>query len=315
MVGLRATAAVVLALAAHVRGLRLADEADGNATDASDSAEPRSTAKIVRGGPVKWTYFPPEPRLGIAVGGDPEEFAMGEYGSRNALILLQYAKRKGYALYVDKNVGRHTARKPGWAKLHVLHQLIDDVPLLVWMDPDVVMTKPDFSLETLIKQSPCRGVHQTRWDEYLSKEVKDDTFLWLSASDREGGRDQYEVNTAPGMMVLRRSPLAKEFLEKVWHVGGKPGYFLRHRYAARPYEAQVEEWPREQGAIWDVLASMPDKYLRKACIPAAGHLLSLDNHHWKEKILMRRLSDKAPRERNGIIGTYFKQFGLSDSML
>uniref|UniRef100_A0A7S1RNN8 Nucleotide-diphospho-sugar transferase domain-containing protein n=1 Tax=Alexandrium catenella TaxID=2925 RepID=A0A7S1RNN8_ALECA len=307
MAFLRRGVAAAISLAAGVHGLRLTEDGvnSANASVAVNESRPASRATA-----VKWTYFPPEPRLGIAFGGSPQEFATGEYGAKNALILLQYAKRKGYALYVDKNMARHSVRNPSWNKLHVLHQLIDDVPMLVWMDADVVMTRPDFSLYTHIKQTKCNGVHQTRWEEYLPKEVQDDTFLWLPASDRPGGADQYEVNTAPGMMVLRRSDEAKEFLEKVWHVGDNPGYFLRHRAAAKPREGQTGEWPYEQGAIWDVLAATPDKYMRKACIPPPGHLVSLDNHHWKETMMLRRVSDKKQSQRNSIVGQYFDSFGL-----
>eukprot|EP00408_Alexandrium_pacificum_P006653 CAMPEP_0171233640 /NCGR_PEP_ID=MMETSP0790-20130122/41024_1 /TAXON_ID=2925 /ORGANISM="Alexandrium catenella, Strain OF101" /LENGTH=94 /DNA_ID=CAMNT_0011699905 /DNA_START=50 /DNA_END=330 /DNA_ORIENTATION=+ len=91
---LRTSVALALAFAAGVQGLRFSEES--NVTTDGDTVDKR---------PIRWTYFPPEPRLGIAIGGTPEEFATGEYGAKNALILLQYVKRKGYALYVDKNIG------------------------------------------------------------------------------------------------------------------------------------------------------------------------------------------------------------------
>eukprot|EP00408_Alexandrium_pacificum_P022836 CAMPEP_0171185322 /NCGR_PEP_ID=MMETSP0790-20130122/16242_1 /TAXON_ID=2925 /ORGANISM="Alexandrium catenella, Strain OF101" /LENGTH=77 /DNA_ID=CAMNT_0011650341 /DNA_START=78 /DNA_END=308 /DNA_ORIENTATION=+ len=77
MAGIALRAACALVLAASVQSLRVSEEEVANASA------------------VKWTYFPPEPRLGIAIGGTPEEFATGQYGAQNALILLQYAKRKG----------------------------------------------------------------------------------------------------------------------------------------------------------------------------------------------------------------------------
>lgn len=271
--------------------------------------------KTVLGGPVHWTYMPPDPRVGIVTGGMPTEYGMDGYATRTAEILKLYAKKKGYALYIDKNIGRHIDRNPKWAKLHVMHQLVDSVPLLVWIDPDVVLTKLDFSLEVLIKQSECQGDRQTRWDEYLPKQVTKDTFLWLSADEHNGGVDQYEVNAAPGVVVLRRGPLTKEFLEKVWKVGETPGYFMKHRYAANARLGQVGEWPYDMGAFWDVLSSNPAKYMRNACIAPVGHLHSLNSEHFHLSTNLRRLSDKTESAKLSIADRYFQTLGLKESIL
>mmetsp|Transcript_120363 Transcript_120363/g.374777 ORF Transcript_120363/g.374777 Transcript_120363/m.374777 type:complete len:325 (+) Transcript_120363:96-1070(+) len=322
MAGIRLSLAVAIALAASVHGLRLADEEQANATDAANAANTthmenliRPPIRLVRPVQVKWTYFPPEPRLGIVTGGTPEEYEEGSHGQKAALILMTYAKKKGYALYVDRNIGRYTARHHSWAKLHVMHQLLDDVPLLVWIDPDVLLTDMDFSLETLIKQSPCKGAQQLRWDQYFPEEVQDDTFLWLSADTRQGGMDQYAVNTAPGIMVLRSGPEAKEFLERVWRVGEIPNYYARHSYAARKKEGQAGEWPYEQGAIWDVLAGMPSHYMRKACIAPVGHLHSLTDAKWKDSMALRRLTDKNLHMKNKIADDYLRKFNLAKPLL
>mmetsp|Transcript_50368 Transcript_50368/g.146137 ORF Transcript_50368/g.146137 Transcript_50368/m.146137 type:complete len:343 (-) Transcript_50368:69-1097(-) len=271
--------------------------------------------ETVLGGPVHWTYLPPDPRVGIVTGGLPDEYGIKGYATRTSEILKMYAKKKGYALYIDKNIGRHIDRNPKWAKLHVMHQLVDSVPLLVWIDPDVVLTKLDFSLEVLIKQSTCQGERQTRWDEYLPKEVKNDTFLWLSADEHNGGIDQYEVNAAPGVVVLRRGPLTKEFLEKVWKVGENPGYFMKHRYAAKPRQGQTGEWPYEMGAFWDVLAGNPGKYMRKACIAPIGHLHSLNSENFHLAMNLRRLADKTDSRKRSIADGYFNTFNLNPSIL
>jgi len=226
---------------------------------------------------IQWTYLPPSPRLGFVTGGTPDEYKNGNFGSKTSAIMLKYAKRKGYALYVDKDMARHSRRHVNWNKVHVMHKLLDDVPLLVWMDSDIALTRFDVSLEVLLMQSDCRAANQGRWEPYFPKEPSDSTFLWMSADHHNGGWEQYSVNAAPGLMALRRGPMAKEFLEKVWHVGDNPLYFMHHRAAAPKMNKgeDLGEWPYEQGAIWDVMAQEPWVYMRGACIASGTHFHSI----------------------------------------
>jgi len=256
---------------------------------------------------INWTYFPPSPRLGIVTGGSPHEFADGNFASKTAIIFLKYAKRKGYALYVDKDIARHSTRHQNWNKLHIMHQLIDDVPLLVWMDTDIVLTRLDVSLEVLLRQAACKGANQGRWEQFFSKEANDDTFLWMSADTRNGGFDQYSVNAAPGMMALRSGPLAKEFLEKVWHVGDQPLYFLHHKAAAR--EGDEGEWPYEQGAVWDVLAGNPSRYMARTCLPPVGYLQSVTNRAWVPEMFARHCSEQTDKGRNRTAALHLWKLG------
>mmetsp|Transcript_36914 Transcript_36914/g.102499 ORF Transcript_36914/g.102499 Transcript_36914/m.102499 type:complete len:416 (-) Transcript_36914:76-1323(-) len=259
---------------------------------------------------LQWTYFPPSPRLGLVTGGLSEEYADNNFAEKTSLIMHKYAEKKGYALYVDRNISRHSSRNVGWNKIVLMQKLLDDVPLLVWMDSDIVLTRLDVPLDTLLTSSACNGARQQKWAPYLSNDVKESTFLWMGADMRYRGFDQYTVNTAPGLMVLRRGKQAKEFLEKVWEVGYDPLYYLHH-WAGAKREEMVDEWPYEQGAVWDILTNEPNVYMRNACIAPLNYLQSVTCLDWNGRTLARHCSELPDSGKNKVVDLHMNRLNIS----
>jgi len=257
-----------------------------------------------------WTYFPSEPRVGIVTGGTPFLYEDANFASKTAALMLKYAKRKGYALYVDKNMGRLSERQDTWNKVILMHKLLKEVPILVWMDPDMVLTSFEKSIEVLLSESSCDGAHQTRWEKYLPKESGESTFLWLSGDMKPGGWDQYLVNANTGIVVLRRTPRAFEFLEKVWHVGDAPEYDLRHGYMGKKGKMhRTDEWPWEQGAFWEVLAAEPAKFMTGSCFAPVGTLQSVFGNQWAQGQFAQHCAEMSDAARKKVATVMLRKMG------
>jgi len=228
-----------------------------------------------------WKYYPPGAKVGIVTGGTPNLYEHFNYGSKDASIMLKYAKRHGYAFYVDKNMGRLSPRLKGWNKIALMHKLLREVETLVWMDADMVITDDSKSLEALLEKLKCDGAQQHRWANYLPVKADNNTFMWLSADVSPG---RYLVNANTAMVVLRRSHEAFDFLTKVWRAGDDPNHFQHHddpmRFLHKDPKSPDYGWPWEQGAVWDVLAKEPMRYLRKTCIAPETQMHSVRPYKW-----------------------------------
>mmetsp|Transcript_36530 Transcript_36530/g.110172 ORF Transcript_36530/g.110172 Transcript_36530/m.110172 type:complete len:300 (-) Transcript_36530:85-984(-) len=228
-----------------------------------------------------WTYYPENASIGIVTGGTPDLYARANYGSKAASIMLKYAKKHGYAFYVDKNLGRLSTRAKGWNKVMLMMKLLREVETLVWMDADMVIMDVARPFDQLLGELTCDGAEQGRWAGFLPHSAESSTFLWMSADTDPA---HYLVNANTAMVALRRSPEAFDFLTKVWRAGYDPNHFKHHddpllalhRDPASPDYG----WPFEQGAFWDVLASQPNRYMRKACIAPASQLHSVKGSSW-----------------------------------
>jgi len=228
-----------------------------------------------------WTYYPNGTSIGIVTGGTPDLYARFNYGSKAASIMLKYAKKHGYAFYVDKNLGRLSTRAKGWNKVMLMTKLLREVQTLVWMDADMVIMDVAKPFDKLLETLTCDGAEQGRWARFLPRAADQRTFLWLSA-DMEPSR--YLVNANTAMVALRRSPEAFDFLTKVWRAGYDPNHFKHHddpllsmhRDPASPDYG----WPFEQGAFWDVLAKEPSRYLSKTCIAPSSQMHSVKGSNW-----------------------------------
>mmetsp|Transcript_65771 Transcript_65771/g.203894 ORF Transcript_65771/g.203894 Transcript_65771/m.203894 type:complete len:300 (-) Transcript_65771:78-977(-) len=228
-----------------------------------------------------WTYYPENASIGIVTGGTPDLYARANYGSKAASIMLKYAKKHGYAFYVDKNLGRLSTRAKGWNKVMLMTKLLREVQTLVWMDADMVITDDSKSLEALLEKLKCDGAQQHRWANYLPVKADNNTFMWLSADVSPG---RYLVNANTAMVVLRRSHEAFDFLTKVWRAGDDPNHFQHHddpmRFMHKDPKSPDYGWPWEQGAVWDVLAKEPSRYLRKTCIAPETQMHSVRPYKW-----------------------------------
>jgi len=221
----------------------------------------------------QWDFMPNQPRIGIVTGAlkDFYDNTTGGFGDKTMQVLRAYAKRKNYALVVNKDLGAMSDRPASWNKIIMMHKYMDDVPILAWIDPNIFITNPETSLENLMKRSPCDGAHQSRWEQYIPKEQHHNTWLWMASGMRAGGKDKFLINSNSAMMMVRRTETAKAFLERVWNVGEDRKLSERHSYSNKD---RIPGWPFDNGAIWETLASNPEKYLRNTCITPPGVFFS-----------------------------------------
>mmetsp|Transcript_103963 Transcript_103963/g.324086 ORF Transcript_103963/g.324086 Transcript_103963/m.324086 type:complete len:331 (+) Transcript_103963:54-1046(+) len=239
-----------------------------------------------------WEHLPPSPRLAIVTGGTPDVFGKDNFGAKTLAIMLEYAQRHGYALYVDRNLRHFSGRGKGWNKIRLMQQLLSEAPVLAWMDADIVLRNLSIPLDRLLSTSRCDAAEQSKWERYLSPAATPDTFLWLSADMTP---NRYLVNVNTGVMILRRTDAARQFLEAVWGIGDDPRHFEHHsdpwaQTSAGGLGRPERGWPWEQGAVWDVLAAEPAKYLRAACVVPMGVLQSVRAYQWSEGQLAQHCS-------------------------
>jgi len=212
--------------------------------------------------------MPPEPKLGIVTGGPDVFFRELDYINSSAEILREHAKRKGYAFHIDNDMERFSGRAGPWNKIVLIHQLLRTVPMLVWFDAGVKVHKLDKSLEVLIKQATCDEIGQDQYKKYLPKESTSSTSIWLHGDVRPKGKEQYPVNVNTQIMAFRRTPIAFQFLESVWHQGDEPKLYTKFQSAAR---GQKDGWPFEQGGVWQAIFHEPARFLPSTCvIPSTG---------------------------------------------
>lgn len=228
-----------------------------------------------------WKYYPAGAKIGIVSGGFPEQYEKFNYGAKDASLMLKYAKRHGYAFFVDKNLGRFGNRRKTWNKVPLMQQLLKEVPTLVWMDPDIMITDLSKPMDQLMATVRCDGSDQNKFKAVNPKKANNDTFLWLSA-DVSPIKNLVNANT--GVIVMKQSQDAFDFLEKVWHVGDDPKHFEHHedsmRYTHKKPDSDGYGWPFEMGAFWDVLVQDKAKYMRKTCIAPVNDLQSVRSYRW-----------------------------------
>jgi len=252
------------------------DAADENAVEEGDAEEDTRPSIVeikqekakVYPFTKKWDFFPHQARVGI-VSGAPYEFYYGQgaWGNQSEELMLAYAQRHNYAVSINKDMGAMSDRDWNWNKVILAHKYLEDVPLLVWIDPSIFMTHPEASVEYLLKKAECTGAHQSRWEKSFPKTADANTWLWLCGDMHAGGHEQYLMNTNDGMMMLRRSKQASEFLEKVWKQGADLKLPERHAYANLE---KIPGWPFENGGMWEVLAQNPD-YMKETCVVPPGY--------------------------------------------
>jgi len=248
-----------------------------------------------------WSYYPPDAKLGILTGGTPDLYEKMNYGTKDAAVMLKYAKRHGYAFYLERNWGRISKRRGGWNKVALMHKLLREVPYVVWMDADLLLQELDKPMEELVQNAHCDGIRQKAWNNYLPRVANNRTFMWLNA-DVSPNRFLVNVNTA--MVLLKQSPEAFHFLEQVWAIGNKTDYYMHHSNPVRrlhndPNDPQ-HDWPFEQGAFWDVMANDPETFMKGACVVPETYFHSVRAYMYQKGVFalkMEGLPDKMRRER------------------
>merc|ERR1719195_593074 len=212
------------------------------------------------------------PRLGIVTGGRKDLYTnRSGFASRTAEILLAYAKKHGFAIHIEKDLGALSDRRPTWNKIALMRKLLGDVPLLVWVNPNVIATSPKTSLEMLFKNAPCQGARQEQWANFLPLSPGNETWLWLNGDLHHAGKYVYPLNANTDVMMVRRNDAAKQFLERVWELGSSPKISTKYAYFNKE---RVKGWPFENGAVWDLVTGDPERTMRSTCVAPAGYLES-----------------------------------------
>mmetsp|Transcript_52787 Transcript_52787/g.150461 ORF Transcript_52787/g.150461 Transcript_52787/m.150461 type:complete len:322 (+) Transcript_52787:102-1067(+) len=254
--------------------------------------KPKAVAPPKANQTAEWIHFPSNPTFGIVTGGTPDlYFAKDNFASKTEAIMLEYARKHGYALFVDRDMGRWSARRKGWNKIKLLQDLLKDVSFLTWMDADIVLLNLSIPLHDLIWNSTCDAVEQSRWQPFLPNAANESTFLWMS---EDVTPSRYLVNVNTGVMVVRNNDLGRDFLDRVWKIGDNPLHFEHHEdpwaWTAAGQTNPNYGSPWEQGAVWDVLAEDPERFMRGTCVTPIGTLQSVRSFMWEEGQFSRHLA-------------------------
>jgi hypothetical protein len=214
----------------------------------------------------------------------------------NVCIAKIYAKRHNYAFYLEKNLEeiatiRTEACPAGtgiaWNKIKLMQSYLDDVEYLLWIDIDAIIVRMNSTIDRYTHHGRRRCIPPdvtnlgTKLQGYTQGSVRN-PFLWLSSDVNK----DYAVNLNSAVVLLKRTPIAFEFLSKVWNVTKDEYAFTKHD----PYWKQKVAcmgyygWPWEQGAIWDILSDQQDqKFLQSTCIlpnkGSHGFNSVLDTYH------------------------------------
>ena len=247
--------------------------------------------------PPKWNYYPPNAKLGLVMGGTANIFEPGTFGELTSTLMLKYAKKFGYAAYIEKDLAKYSKREFSWDKIPLLQKLLEEIEYVAWMDPDIILKNFDIPLYDRIMGTgygnasslrdaesfnfSCNGGRQKeKWGQYLDSKPSNQTFLWMS----EDIEPNYLLNVNAGLMVIRRGDLARKFLQRVWDIGENPNNFKHHDplWTKKKRTSPYLGWPWEEGAIWDALAKDRDLYLRRTCIAPLGMLQSVSKKSFKK---------------------------------
>lgn len=272
----RTAAAGLLLLASLARLDALRGRADPKPAEAvaATSVQAPPVTKEDQAMQSAWTYMPKTapPKLGIVTGGRADLYVnKSDFATQTAEIMLAYAKKHGFAIHIEKDLGALSERKPTWNKIALMRKLLGDVPLLVWVNPNIIATSPKNSLEMLFKNAPCQGARQEKYNEFLPLSPDNETWLWLNGDSHQAGKYEYPLNANTNMMMVRRSNAAKQFLEKVWELGNSPKISTKYSFYNKD---RVKGWPFENGAIWDLVTGDPERIMRNTCVAPNGYLES-----------------------------------------
>lgn len=138
-----------------------------------------------------------KPSITLVALATPNLIEFSQYTIRS---FVDYAWKWGYQFHLC-TTSLEPARHPAWSKIKLFQSLLKDgaSDWYVWLDADLIITNPDIPMEKFIS-------------EYGSK-----ADVIVSIERRDGLERQDDINS--GMFLVRNSPWARYFLQRVWDVG------------------------------------------------------------------------------------------------
>lgn len=279
--------------------------------------------QTVPGRPQNWDYYPltspssssnrlqTRPMYGIMMGGTSDLFnsvaAQADVSHDNSILSAMmvstcvaklYAMNHGYAFKLVRNLESVSNRKYGncsadrmsaWHKIQLVRTFLHDVDCLLWLDLDALIVRPTIPLDSMLnaqhRETGDLGAWmcaQTGVDAHHRNITGSSLSPFFFASRDINPR--YKINLNTGVFAVKNTPIAFDFLQRVWEVGDNPEYFKKHDMWWRlktPCEGYWG-WPWEQGGVWDVLADASQlRFLRGTVfLPSEGrHALNsvIDN--------------------------------------
>lgn len=185
-------------------------------------------------------------------------------------IAKLYAMNMGYAFKLVTNLENVSSRIYGpcpaekmsaWHKIQLVRTYLPDVDYILWLDLDALIVRPTITLDNILNPLYKETTDLGAWmcaskgqDAYHRSITGSDVDPFFFASKDINPR--YNINLNTGVFAVKNSPLAFDFLKRVWEVGDDVNAFKKHDPWWRHKTPCTDYWgwPWEQGGIWDVLA-------------------------------------------------------------
>ena len=223
------------------------------------------------------------PRYGILMGGTSDYFRQvfqsGDMDGRghdlssvmvSTCIAKLYAMNMGYAFKLVTNLENVSTRKYGpcpahkmsaWHKIQLVRTFLPDVDNLLWLDLDALIVRPTIPLSHILDSRHRETTELGAWmcahtgpDAYHRNITGSAATPFFFAS--KDINPKYAINLNTGVFAVKNTPLAFDFLTRVWRVGDNVDAFKKHDpwWRFKTPCTDYWGWPWEQGGIWDVLA-------------------------------------------------------------